>query len=193
MTSVAGVAGPPRACATVALLTPGQAWLRSDDAQHLSCPRSASFRNSGAIDLHYKVSSGADPGRLGQALLQAIQSRFGLAAEQEIARGAQGQLYSIYIRAAGTLGNSRILGGGWREALDFDGVIQPHGERELSVRGTVHALVCRQALGEIVQYSGPDNAQQAAYAAAFDAGIAAAIAAAGTGCKRTDANTIDCD
>ncbi|MET3133446.1 hypothetical protein AAKU55_003736 [Oxalobacteraceae bacterium GrIS 1.11] len=191
--TVAGVTGPPRNCATVALIMPQQVWLRGGNPRQAVCVRSASFRNSGAIDLHYTVLSGADPRKVGTALLRAIEQGFGLSAEQEISNNNKGELDAIYIRATGALGDSRILGGGWREAIDFDGFILPKGERQLSVRGTVHALVCRQALGNIINYNGPSDAQRAAYASAFDAGIATAIRASGANCKKQDATTIECE
>lgn len=194
VSSVAGVSGPPQDCVTVAILIPQQTWVRGGADNVGSCEVAADFRPSGGIDITYNVRIGVDLRKIGASLLNTIQKTFGLSAEQETFSFSEGTPpYAISIKATGALRDSNILGGGWREAVDFDVFIRSTGEKQLYVRGTVHALVCRQALGNIINYSGLSSAQQGVYADAFDLGVGEAIKASGTRCKKEDARTIICE
>lgn len=190
---IGGISGPPRECVTVAILTSQETWVRGGDANQLTCAAQAFFRNSGVIDIEYTVTGRANPVHIAELIQRALEADFGLAVDRDISTDEKGKFLSAYIRATSSLRNSTILETGWREALDFDVYIYSLAENKFSVRGNVRALVCRQALGNIVDYQGPSAAQQGAYATAFDSGVEAAIRKSSKICKKIDAKTLICD
>lgn len=142
---------------------------------------------TGLIDITFKVRTTVDPDMLIQSVLDVLQSEFNLSA---VRRGS-----FPGIEAVSALRDSSILQPGWREAIDLSVIVEQDEEAENHYRvdGNVRAMVCRQALGSIVDYHGLSSAQQAAYAAAYDRGFEKAIFSAGRNCRKRDAQTILCD
>jgi hypothetical protein len=192
VSQVSDAFGPPRQCVTVAIVTPNETWLRGGDRGLTSCYIMATFRNSGAIDITFNVQTKTNPLDVSAALLRVLKTDFDLSAEQEVSNARDGKLDAIYIRSSGSLRDSKILPVGWREALDFDLYIVPTKDG-ISIRGTAHALVCRQALGSVVDYRGLDDSQRAAYASALDSGVDLAIRSSCKKYQKQDAKTIVCD
>jgi hypothetical protein len=192
VTQVGDVVGPPRQCATVAILTRGGAWLRTGDSDLTSCYAGTSFRPSGAIDIRFDVLTRAGLAPLSASLLKMLQSELKLSSEENRSVSSSGSIQSIEIRSATGPRTSEVLPGGWREAVDFDVTMRVE-EGKVRIEGAAHALVCRQALGSFRQYQGMDDAQRATYAAFLDARVDAAIKAACPGYVRRDARTVQCD
>jgi len=151
----------------------------------------ATFRNSGAIDITFDVNTKTNPLEISAALLRTLKTEFDLSAEEEVRKSNDGRIESIFLKSAGTLRNSKILQRGWREALDFDLFITPSKE-SIAIRGVARALVCRQALGSVVNYTVPDDSQRAVYASALDSGVSSAIKSVCLNYRQQDARTIIC-
>lgn len=195
VTRIGDVVGPPRDCETVAIITPDRAWLRAQTRQinigDFIQRTSYSVRLTGAIDISFDVAH-RNPLELSGSLLRTLKTDLGLSVLQEVSRAEDGSLQSIYLRAATPVRDSKILQSGWREALDFDILLRPQNNR-VDIRGTAHALVCRQALGDLIEYHGLDDAQRAAYAKALDGYVDAAIKAVCKNYIQRDAKTINCN
>ena len=192
VSQVSATVGPPRECVTVAIVTPTRTWLRGGDPHQSECFAAASFRNTGAIDIRFEVLTRESPLTFSAALLDILDSELGLSAEQEVSQDNDGRVESVYIKSVGALRNSKILQQGWREALDFDLYLLSHNDR-ISIHGAAHVLVCRQALGNLTQYQGLDDAQKAVYATTLDSRVNRAIKAACKNYRQRDAKMISCD
>jgi hypothetical protein len=192
VTRVGNVAGPPRNCVTVAILTRTGTWLRTGNPRHgVWCPAAESFRASGAIDIEFDVFTKLGPSPFSTSVLNVLQSDLKLSAEQEVSM-KDGVAHSIYIRSAAPLRNSEILVGGWREALDFTLSLRAE-DGKVRIDGAAHTLVSRQALGSLTHYQGMDDAQKTLYARFLDSKVNSAIQAACRNYVQRDAKTISCD
>lgn len=193
VTTVNDTSGPPRDCTTVAVATPGDLWVRGGNREQGWCLTSASFRNSGAIEIKFDLTFSGDPTNVNQAIVDTMKSSFRLSTSSDVSQDDHKQFESAQISAVGALRDSAILKGGWRESLEFDGYLARETKNLYSFRGAVHALVCRQAVGNIVEYHGLSSSQQASYAAEFDKQIGIALKKAGNNCIEKDSRTIICD
>jgi hypothetical protein len=182
--------GPPRDCTTVAIITATETWLRGG-SRNVLCKVGATYRNSGAIDITFDVRTKIDSLVMSNALMETLKANFDLSVEREVIRELDGRVHSIFLKSVGSLRNSKILQKGWREALDFDLIITPTTQ-QIAIRGVARALVCRQALGSIVHYTGLDDAQRATYGSALDSGVNTAIRSVCKSYEQLDAKTIIC-
>jgi len=211
VTVVSGQSGPPRGCTTVAIFAPDRTWLRGGGYKGLDgvCPNAAHFRLSGAIDISYTMRSSLGPLPLSETILRMLTEQLGLSAHSSVLRDREGNIVGVYITSSTGLRTSRILTGGWREALDFDlridkelratayaGMRVPDTseatDTKIEVSGTAHALVSRLPLGSLTEYQGLSDAQRTAYATALDAYVNAALKSACVHYTQPDDATIIC-
>lgn len=191
MRTIAGVAGLPSDCVTVAIIAPAGAWLRGGfDSGFCEC--AAYIRPSGAIDIRFDIQTKADPQVFADQISKMMAADLGLVIEQTTQKSEGGQVESISIESQAGLRNSKILPAGWREALDFD-VEVFKAQDGVNLRGVAHALVCREALGNLSNYQGLDDVQRNAYATALDARVSQAIRAACPTFVAHDAKTVSCN
>jgi len=187
---VGDAVGPPTDCVTVAIITPTETWLRGGDSPG-GCYAMATFRNSGTIDITFDVNTRGDPQMLSNALLRTLKYDLELQVDEEVTKAKDGKVESIYLRSAGSLRNSKILPRGWREALDFD-IFLSTDEGKIAVRGIAKAMVCRQAVGTLINYTGLDDSQRSLYANKFDSAVNEAIKSVCQNYRQQDAKTIFC-
>lgn len=192
VTTVKGASGPPRDCTTVAVATKDQLLVRIGNGQQAFCYTSASFRNSGAIDIDFDVQSPVKPADLSKAIINLLQKNLELSATYRISSSKSNEFESAYFSGASSLRDSKILQAGWRESVDFSGYLERKDQRTYSFNGTVHAMICRQAVGDIVNYHGLDSVQQAAYAKFFNDNIEKVLKNNGGQCESKDAKSIIC-
>jgi len=183
--SVGGNTGPPRACVTVAIITPSTTWLRGGYSDGF-CNAMAIVRPTGAIDILFEVIT---PNRVDAFLPALSKMMTGMGLAFEVLAGAKDRLR---IRSAAGLRNSAVLQAGWREAMDFDVDLDRENDRIL-VNGVAHVMVARQALGNLDQYQGLDDAQRAIYATTFDSKVRAALKSACKSVVERDAKTLTCN
>lgn len=182
--SVRGSSGPPRACVTVAIVTPNATWLRGGYSDSL-CNAMAVSRPTGAIDILFEVVTPQGADTFSPALTR-MMADMGLAFELQ-ARTKD----SLRLRSVAGLRTSTVLNGGWKEALDFDINLDRAGDR-IFVNGELHVMVCRQALGNLDQYQGLDDAQRSIFAQTFDSNVRAALKSSCKSVIERDAKTMTC-
>jgi hypothetical protein len=156
------------------------------------CETAAYFRRSGAIDIQFNIMTGTDIERFADPILKMISSDLGLAAEQKVQKDEKGKTETIHIESQTGVRTSKILPGGWRETLDFD-VDLFKGIDSVEIRGVAHMIVQRNALVQLSEYQGPDDAQRALYANALDSRMSDAIKGACKKFVKRDSLTISCD
>jgi hypothetical protein len=149
------------------------------------------MRPTGAIDITYDVLTQKNIQVFSNALL-GLLSDLELNAEQSIEKSADGTISGAYIKSAAGVRNSRILPKGWREALDLDIDVRVH-PGGVWVQAVAHVMVCREALTNLVDYSGTDDAQRALYATSLDTRINAALKKVCTTTVQRDSKTLTCD
>lgn len=185
------VSGPPRNCTTVAIVTSDETWLRAAVPSNI-CLTAGEFRLSGAIDITFEVKTTLKASQIAGSIMRTLQDQFGLTASQHINKAQDGSVTDAFIQSASALRDSKILAGGWREALDFDlGVEQQ--PRNIEVRGTAHVMVSRQAVSQLTEYNGLSDAQRSVYLNALNNGIEHALLQVNTSCRRIDASNITCN
>lgn len=189
---VRGTIGPPKECVTVAVITPGVQWLRTRAISHEFCYASASFRYSGAIDIEFQINTALGPLKISEEILRMLRDELNLSAERHVTQYRTGSVNSVYIAASGGLRNSQILGGGWREALDFDIFINSSDDG-VDLRGTAHAMVSRQALGSVVEYQGLSDVQRVTYAKTLESSVVDAIKKSCNKFTKVDSARIMCE
>jgi hypothetical protein len=191
---VSNVVGPPRNCVAVALTTPNASWVRVR-FPGMGCPFAYSPRISGAIDIDFEIQTKNGTSHFINKIYETLRSTFDLSTKIDLNKD-HGYISSARIVATAGVRESKIIPGGWREALDFDLFIRDgskEGKSIVDVSGVAHALVSRQALGSLIKYRGLSDSERELYGRAFDSAIANAIAKS---CKRyrlVDSGTIECD
>lgn len=191
--------GPPRNCETVAIITSTETWLRSSRGDSIECLRSGGFRGYNGINIFLNIQTRKiNLLELTKAILNTLQNELDLSAEQiDKDRYTTGDIASVYIESSGTLRDSKILNGGWRESLDFNIYIHmtpgTDGSKSYDIHGIAHVLVCRQALGNIVDYHGLDDGQRMTYATILDSRIHSSIQSICQNYRAHDSKTIVCD
>ena len=191
VTTISGISGPPRECTTVAIALPDRIMLRASNHNQPWCYTAASFRASGAIQIEYEIDTRLSVSQISTSIASTLQGQFNLAVDKEEVKDSQGRISSAYMRSTAGLRDSAILPSGWRESLDVDVSVSAQ-ESILAVRGTVHALVSRQAVGSLTNYSGLDDAQRSLYSLAFDSGIGKAIQSVCKTFRKLDAKRVIC-
>jgi hypothetical protein len=208
---IASVAGPPRFCATVAILSPDRVWLRGSikpiacyDGYELHSKTDHSSlgsrnghevagntaRPTGAIDIQWNVLTKTPVSIFSKPIKDLLSSRLKMMVDQDIVSSGRGEVAVVHLTSTATLRNSSILSG-WREALDFD-IDLRQLPNQVTVSGTAHVAVCQQALGELVEYNGMTDAQRGTYAAALDRAVGDTLIAACRGAQQVDSKTIYC-
>ena len=190
---VNGVSGPPLACQTVAIISREGTWLRGGGEEVGKI--SASYRTSGAIEIKYEVDTTNvnGPEVFATSLKELLISDLGLSVDMRVSRAFDGRPVSASLDGTAPLRESKILKSGWRESFDFDVRIDSIYRKTVFIKGTLRALVCRQALGSLVAYTGLDDAQRSLYASTLDEKVGADIKSACSGYVKHDAKRISCD
>ena len=186
---IGSVTGVPKDCVTVAIITPETIWLRGGTPRD-ECYTSASFRKTGAIEIRFDIKSKTAFTTLPDALVNMLTSDLGLSVSREADLETT---KTIALSSASGLRDSKILPQGWRESLDFDIMLSAGLNGETHFSGVAHAMVARQALGNLAEYQGLDDAQRSAYADALDAKVNATIKSVCTNYRQLDAKNISCD
>lgn len=182
--------GPPINCKTVAIITPTTTWLRGANPPP-NCLLAASFSATGVIIIRFDILTHKDVQLFSNALLKMLDSELRLKAEQDATPLPNGEVEEVSILSVGALRNSTILQPGWREAVDFNFQLSSD-KSKVHVLGIAFVMVCRQALGNVTQYHGLDDAQRATYAAVLDSLVENAITSACKYYVKRDAKTISC-
>lgn len=189
---VGDAVGPPKDCATVAIITPTVTLLRRGaTSRSVMCLASASFRLGGAIDISFEVQTKLKLSAFSDSFARMLKDDLGLITEQQSDIGERGELRAISFRSTAPLRDSPILKNGWRESLDFDLRLNLLSDK-IGIQATTKPLVCRQASGQAVDYHGPTDAQKATYAMVLNDHVSRAIARS---CKKfspIDAKTVSC-
>jgi hypothetical protein len=150
------------------------------------------FRPSGAIDIRFKILTKIPAFDFANSLGKLIIDDIGMATERRVVKGKDGSVNSIQLISSAALRNSKILPTGWREVLDLDTTLAVQSE-VLDLSSAIHALVSRQAVGNIAQYQGLDDAQRTTYLSVFDSKISSAIKSVCKHATQVDSLTITCD
>jgi hypothetical protein len=188
--TVGAVSGPPRNCTTVAIVTRDKTWLRAAVPRDI-CLAAGEFRPSGAIDITFEIKTTIRAPEIASSIVRALENQFGLSASQQSNKTRDGSIAQAYIQSASALRDSKILTGGWREALDFDLGVEQH-EQRVGVHGTAHVMVSRQAVSQLTEYTGLSDSQRGIYLNALNDGIEQALLQVNTSCRRIDARNITC-
>ena len=188
--SIHGQNGPPIDCATVAIFSTHGTWIRTKVDSLEICLASSNYRPSGAIQIEFAVDTEASPSQIAASIAHVLQDEFKLAVEASDVSSNEKTDYA-YLRSTAGLRDSRILSSGWREALDVDVTIWRRG-KTLEVKGVVHALVSRQAVGTLIHYTGLDDSQRAKYSSTIEASIESGIRLACNEFTRLDAKRLRC-
>jgi hypothetical protein len=187
---ISGIAGPPQDCATVAIIGPSESWLRGGHHTNM-CNVMAYIRNSGAIGIRFKVLGASDVKAVADSILKTITDEIGLAAIETTHADEQGRVQFIDIKSQAGVRNSKILGEGWRETMDFDvDILKEQGF--IAVDGTSHVMVERSAAVQLTDYHGADDAQRHLYSLELDSRVDTAIKAACSNYVKRDSLTILC-
>jgi hypothetical protein len=192
VSQVLSVTGPPRNCATVAILTPTRVWLRGRLRDQNWCNVSAVYRTSGAIEIAFDLVTHIELLRFVEALRAAMVSDLGLTVEVRFESVENGPVAAGHLSSTAGLRNSTILPKGWRESLDFD-IDLAANQGHMRINGVAHINVCRQALGTLVDYHGLNDGQRDMYAGVLNAAIGKALKSACKHAAQRDAKTIVCE
>ncbi len=194
--TVSNVSGPPTNCVTVAIVGGGEIWMRGGNPHQSLCFSSASFRATGAIDIHWRIDTQRSPAELGAAILKMLSDSLGLTSKMQEERGSVGDVMSVDLTSAAAFQVSTVLPGGWRNAVDFDVQIYERqdasGAEWVSLQGVAHVLISKGNPSALVDYTPLSDAQKAIYAAALDSRIAEAIESVCRVHKEVDSDTIIC-
>jgi hypothetical protein len=188
--------GPPRECVTVAIITPQETWLRGELSERfMGCPTSAFIRISGSIGILYNVKSSASPVLFATSVQKDLNNSQQLTTDLIKYADTNGVAYSVRLNVGVGLRDSRVLSGGWREALDFDVYFGRHDSRKdyLSVEGTLNPMVSRLAGGSLTEYQGLNDAQRNTYMTTFDKLVGNAIRASCQKAVDVNSKTIACE
>jgi len=190
---IAGAAGPPQDCVTVAVKTKSGAWLRGGYDQ-ATCLEGASTRLSSGIDISFVVKTNLNVTVFTASLQKMLENRLQLETKVEYSTDRANQVLAASVTGTGGLRNSTILDSGWRESFDFDGwVSTTSAAHEIKVRGVIKPLVTREAVGTLTSYEGTNDQQRAQYASALNADVDASIKAVCANYVRLDDWNISCD
>jgi hypothetical protein len=199
---VDGVAGPPRDCATVAIITPDGSWLRGSATVRVrtptydyyigqTCLYSYTIRVSGAINIDFEIVTNQHAADFSSALVNALQNELQLKTQVRTAENGDFSITSV----AG-LRFSRVLPGKWWETVDFDLQVGKSSDKKqatLYVSGVAHVLASPDNLANISQLNGLNNAQTKSYADKLDDEVNNAIKHACKHVVSEDAKTIVCE
>lgn len=116
-----------------------------------------------------------------------------LSVEADETISSDGHVNSVTLRSTAPLRDSKILTGGWRESFNFDVSLHAAADGKVRIRGATQPLVCRQALGNVRDFHGLDEAQRSLYASALDGFVEAAISSTCTSFRKIDASRVTCD
>lgn len=117
---------------------------------------------------------------------------FGLKVETQTASRGDGEIFSGKIFGVSGIRNSPVLGGGWREVLNLDTVVD--GDKvSVRVGSTSTPLVSRQNLSNNDQFRGVNDLQRSTYAAAIDSKLLAAIRSVCSKFVQNDDVDVECD
>jgi hypothetical protein len=191
VSTVKGMSGPPSDCTTVAIATESHTWVRTAYPSS-GCLLAATYRLSGAIDIRFNVRTPHGAATFAKPILKTLETTFGLSAVTDASTAQSKGFDGLMIRSAAPIRDSRILSGGWREALDLDVEVIAEAE-EIKVSATAHILVSRQAVGQLTDYSGLTDAQRSTYATVFDDALRSAIISACKSPQKLDSENIVCD
>jgi hypothetical protein len=191
VTEVSGLAGPPRNCATVAIITPEGTWLRGVDER--ACKKMPSFGiGGGAINIDFEIMTKKSPLLFANNLKDRLVDKLKLTSELNVFESSPGNVGTVTLRFTAPIGLSKILQGGWHDTFDFFvGFYREDGK--IVLRGAAHPMVCRQNLPNITQFSGLNNDQKSVYALFLDNEVAAAIQSLCKHYEKKDSKTIVCD
>src|SRR5262249_42324465 len=160
--------GPPRDCATVAIVTPALTLLRveaSDEDCRAQSYATETLRQSGSIDIHFTIQTSKDVTSFSESVGRMLREELGLQTSVlTMQHQNTGEVILTVLASTVGLRDSTILNGGWREALDFGVTLAKTSGGTISVSGTPGPMVCRQATGQIIDYHGLDGAQTTSYA-----------------------------
>jgi hypothetical protein len=189
---VGGVAGPPSNCGLIAVFVGKQTWLRVQPPHHGGCQHAGHFRPSGAIDIEWSLRPARDLTGISASIAQALTDRLKLSVEQDPEHDENGKVVAVRISGTAGLRSSVVLNPIWREAVDFDVSVEEVDSNTISVTGSAHIDVCQQAVGDLFQYHGMNDAQRTAYAATLNDIVRRAIEGKCRTYRELDAKTIAC-
>ncbi|MCX7219362.1 MAG: hypothetical protein NTY70_10645, partial [Burkholderiales bacterium] len=193
VTQVLSAYGPPQQCATVALVTKNQVWLRGRNEQEAECsrrqrklPQSA----LGAILLEITVTEGMTLSDAADVIKGVLLSDLEFETGSEIKK-RKGIVERINIRAGAQYAVSKILQDGWREIIDVTLTVED-GDDGVSIAGEARPMVSRQALRDKKDYKGTDGFQDEQYKKTFLSKFIEALKNKCAKFQRIDSNTIKC-
>lgn len=190
--TINGIPGRPKACETMAIVTPATKLIRSAWRQAM-CLASAYVGKDGAsIEISFKVQDARARGdQLLAAVVKLLRSDLGMQFEQDSQRGEDGGLSAAYFTAVAPIRESKILTGGIRESLDLS--ISIFREQDgYSLRGHAKPMICRTASGNVTEYHGLNDSQKSQYATLLNKNISQAISSACKSFVEIDDATLSC-
>jgi hypothetical protein len=191
---VSGQLGPPRNCKTVAILTKDEVLIRAMRPLDM-CFFAGHLRVSGSIEIHYVVTGAPALSEIAFGLANELTSKQKLKPEVRLFKDNAGTVRSVRLRSSTPLRDSSVLSAGWRESYDFD--VDLNYDRAgidniVDIEGDLRPLVSRQAVGNLTEYQGLDDAQRGIYLNYFDSLVGEAIKKICDHPKYLDATNIIC-
>jgi hypothetical protein len=191
--TIKGISGPPAACATVAILRNDFSFIRAaKKLTSFDCPQAISITLGRSIKVDFNVQTALAIDSFVPPLARMLENGLGFSTIKRVAKGPDGSTLVTYFMATSPLRESKILKGGWREAIDFDLWISVERPGFIAVSAASKPMVNRLATG-FTEYHGPNEGQVAQYARTFNQEIEAAILTACATFSKQDAQTIICN
>ncbi|MCX5855595.1 MAG: hypothetical protein NTZ24_13675 [Deltaproteobacteria bacterium] len=191
VTEISGIAGPPKECATVAIITPEGTWLRGVDEKACTKMPSLSIGGAGAINIEFEILTKKSPLLFANKLKDHLVPRLVLTPQLDVYGSPPASADTVILRFTSPIRDSKILKG-WRDTLDF--TVRFHRkDNKVFLSGIAHPMVCQQNRPNISEFHGLDHAQSETYAQFLDNEVAAAIQSSCRHYEKKDSKIIACD
>lgn len=185
--------GPPKSCATVAISTLAETYVRAaEKGKPLDCGKAISMSQGHEISVLYNILSPVGINVLARSLQTMLKEEFALQIIRLPTDDAVPNPTAILLRGSAGLRDSPILADGHREAIDVDLFIGFGNSGTLLVSFTTKPLVLREALSDFTQYHGPTDGQVSTYSTFISAQMENAIRRVCPSYRLIDDATIDC-
>lgn len=195
VTDIDGRHGPPKDCHTAVIVTPQQTYIRVlEVTRDAWCQTAAEIRASGAINIKFEISKLADASVLSEPFLDMLKTKLALSTEYDVRKSTEtGKIEEINFTSTTGLRDSKLIAGGWREALDFDVDVRTKDDGSVSIIGHTQPIISRYASGNLTEYHAPNDAQRSTYAKAFNDSVIEAINKACPSAVQLDDRRIQCN
>ena len=190
VTEISGIAGPPRDCATVAIITPEGTWLRGIDRR--GCTKGPTFGlGAGTINIYFEILTEKSPLLFANKLKDLLVDKLELTSKLTAFGSPPENARTVTLQFTAPIRESKILPSGWRDTLDFF-VGFYSDDSKVVLKGEAHIMVCRQNLPNIRDFHGLDSTQSNTYALFLDKEVGAAIQSVCQHFEKKDSETIVC-